>query len=247
MGLIERIPGTRARINFRHESVQRIKEGSESQNSQTTLPELLSPDDTRHFNLFGSIDEIKVNGLIEQIESARYKEPQKKLFLKIKSDGGNVMQTYALISTLEANNVGTIAQSAKSSGALLVVSGAIGRRYVVAGTPIMIHDLSHADGVKGRLCDMEEGITSLVDMRNQLKTIYERRTKLTKKQIDTIFSSKRDIYFSDKEALKYGLVDHILGECNIFNFSESESNFQNVLAETDKKPLSPTRLFNLKK
>ena len=96
--------------------------------------------------------------------------------------------------------------SAASMGALLLASGAPGKRYALPYARIMIHQ--PLGGARGQATDIEIHAREILRLRELLNGILVQHTKqpLQKIQRDT----ERDFFMSSQEAQEYGLIDSIL-------------------------------------
>lgn len=81
-------------------------------------------------------------------------------------------------------------------------------RFATENTTFMIHQPSSA--VWGRLKDMEEDVEETKRLHKLINNIYLKNTKMTKEQLDEIYKTKRDYFFTAKEALKLGFIKKIV-------------------------------------
>lgn len=95
---------------------------------------------------------------------------------------------------------------AASFGALLLLSGTKGKRFVLPHSEVMIHQ--PLGGARGQATDIEisaRRILKLKDVTNQM--IAEKTNQpLEKVKLDT----ERDYFMSAQEAVNYGIADAIL-------------------------------------
>ena len=91
-------------------------------------------------------------------------------------------------------------------GAVLLASGATGKRYALPHSRVMIHQ--PLGGVQGQATEIEIHAREILRMREELNNILARHTGRTLDEINN--DTERDHFLSAEEALKYGLVDEVL-------------------------------------
>ena len=93
-----------------------------------------------------------------------------------------------------------------SMGALLLASGAKGKRYALPNARIMIHQPS--SGTKGKITDQEIALREGVYLK---KLTIDIMSKNTGKDIKTVEKDMdRDNWMSAEEAQKYGIIDEVI-------------------------------------
>ena len=157
----------------------------------------------------GPIDDYVANLIIAQLLFLEAEDPDKDIHLYINSPGGVVTAGLAIYDTMQHIKpaVSTICLgSAASMGALLLASGAPGKRYALPYARIMIHQ--PLGGARGQATDIEIHAREILRLRELLNGILVQHTKqpLQKIQRDT----ERDFFMSSQEAQEYGLIDSIL-------------------------------------
>ena len=127
----------------------------------------------------------------------------------INTPGGSVNQGLAIIDTMNLinSNVSTICLgNAYSMGALLLTSGAKGKRYALKHSSIMIHQPStEASGNTKEINILNKNITNCYET---LVDILTSTTKRTKKEIKKYLDS--DYYMNSNEAKSIGIIDYII-------------------------------------
>ena len=157
----------------------------------------------------GPIDDYVANVVIAQLLFLEAEDPDKDIHLYINSPGGVVTAGLAIYDTMQhvKPDVSTICLgSAASMGALLLASGAPGKRYALPYARIMIHQ--PLGGARGQASDIEIHAREILRLRELLNDILVSRTgqSLEKIRRDT----ERDFFMSSEEAKEYGLIDSIL-------------------------------------
>jgi ATP-dependent Clp protease protease subunit len=129
--------------------------------------------------------------------------------LLINSPGGSVPGMLAIRDCIRAiaNDVITVnIGMAYSAGQFLLSSGTRGKRYALARSKVLLHQGSA--GIGGTAQDIA---IQAVDLRRTRDTVLELIAEDTGQDIANVErDSRRDRWFSAKEALAYGFVDHIV-------------------------------------
>ena len=159
--------------------------------------------------LGGPIDDIDANIVIAQLLFLEAESPDKDIHIYVNSPGGVVTAGLAIYDTMQyiKPDVSTICVgSAASMGAVLLASGATGKRYALPHSRVMIHQ--PLGGVQGQATEIEIHAREILRMREELNNILARHTGRTLDEINN--DTERDHFLSAAEALKYGLVDEVL-------------------------------------
>ena len=149
------------------------------------------------------------NIVIAQLLHLAYEDPKKDIKLYINSPGGSVYDGLAIIDTMnyiepDVQIIGIGLQA--SMGALLLASGAKGKRYALPNARIMIHQPS--SGTKGKITDQEIALREGVYLK---KLTIDIMSKNTGKDIETVEKDMdRDNWMSAEEAQKYGIIDEVI-------------------------------------
>ena len=126
--------------------------------------------------------------------------------LYINSYGGEVNPALALITTIESSEtpIHTHCIGEAYSAALIVF--AVGHeRYAYKHSSFMYHQLS--SGNYGNFKDIEEGYEQLKYVQTQLEIIFTAYTDFTQEELEDIKNTKKDYYFSYKEAIDKKVAD----------------------------------------
>ena len=161
--------------------------------------------------LGGSIDDTVANIIIAQLLFLEAEDPDKDIHLYINSPGGVVTAGMAIYDTMQyvKPQVSTICVgSAASMGAVLLTSGATGKRYALPHSRVMIHQ--PLGGVQGQATEIEIHAREILRMRQELNGILARHSGRTLEEIKA--DTERDHFLSAEEAKDYGLIDEVL-EC----------------------------------
>ncbi len=159
--------------------------------------------------LVGAVDDHVANVIVAQMLFLEAENPEKDISLYINSPGGVVTAGMSIYDTMQfiKPDVSTICiGQAASMGALLLASGAKGKRYALPNSRVMIHQPS--GGSQGQATDIEIQAREILTLRQRLNEIL---AKHTGQSIETIASdTERDNFKSAEAAREYGLVDEVL-------------------------------------
>lgn len=129
--------------------------------------------------------------------------------LYINSPGGSITAGMAIFDTMNfiKSDVSTICVGmAASMAAFLLVSGEIGKRYILPNAEVMIHQ--PLGGVQGQATEIKIAAERILKLKKKLNDILSKKTG---KSIETINTdTERDYFMDSYEALNYGIVDKIL-------------------------------------
>jgi ATP-dependent Clp protease protease subunit len=159
--------------------------------------------------IVGAIDDFMANIVVAQMLFLESENPEKDVALYINSPGGVVSSGLAIYDTMQfiKPDVSTICVGqAASMGAVLLASGAAGKRYCLPHARVMIHQ--PLGGFQGQAADMEIHAKEMLDTRDRLNRILAKHTGQSVERIKQ--DTDRDRFMDCTEAVKYGLVDSVL-------------------------------------
>ncbi len=159
--------------------------------------------------LSGPIDDPMANTVIAQLLFLSSRDPEKDIQLYINTPGGSVSSGLAIYDTMQyvKPDVSTVCIGmAGSMGAVLLATGAAGKRFALPNSQILLHQVM--GGAQGQATDVEIAARQIVKMRERLNEILAEHTgqPLDKIAQDT----DRDFYLSAEEAKEYGAVDEVI-------------------------------------
>jgi ATP-dependent Clp protease, protease subunit len=157
------------------------------------------------------IDDIVANTVIAQLLFLEADDPDKDIFIYINSPGGIVTAGLAIYDTMNyiKSPVSTICiGQAASMGALLLASGAKGKRFSLPHARIMIHQ--PMGGFQGQATDIEIHAKEMLKMKDTLNKILSNHTGQTLEKIHE--DTDRDYFMSGEDAKAYGLVDEVIAK-----------------------------------
>jgi len=155
------------------------------------------------------IDDAMANIITAQLLFLEASDPDKDIFIYINSPGGSVSSTIAIYDTMQyiKSDVSTICIGMAASGAALILtSGAKGKRFALPNSRIMIHQ--PLGGAQGQVTDIE---IQTKELRRIKKTINEILTLHTGQPFEKIAKdTERDFFLTAQESKEYGLVDEVI-------------------------------------
>lgn len=161
--------------------------------------------------LGGPIDDHMANLIIAQLIFLEHEDPKQDIKLYINSPGGSVTAAMAIFDTMNhvKPDVSTVCVGiAASAAAVILSSGAKGKRFCLPNSEVMIHQVM--GGAEGQASDIEIVARHILKTKENLNKILSKNTGKPLAQIEK--DSDRDYYMSADEAKKYGLVDEIIAK-----------------------------------
>jgi len=159
--------------------------------------------------LVGPIDDHMANVVVAQLLFLEADNPEKDISIYINSPGGVVTAGMAIYDTMQyiKPDVSTICVGqAASMGALLLASGAAGKRYALPNSRVMIHQ--PLGGFQGQATDIDIHAREILTLRSRLNEVL---AKHTGQSLETIArDTERDNFKSAVDSVAYGLVDQVL-------------------------------------
>ena len=161
--------------------------------------------------LSGEINDAMANTIVAQLIYLEGKNPDKDIFMYINSPGGSVSAGMAIYDTMNyiKCDVSTICVGmAASMAAVILSSGAKGKRVCLPHSEVMIHQ--PLGGTQGQASDILLHAKHIEKTRETLNKILADNTG---KDVATITKdTDRDNFLDAKSAVKYGLVDKIFSK-----------------------------------
>lgn len=154
------------------------------------------------------VDEV-ANILQAQLLFLDSTDPGKDIQLYINSPGGSVTAGLGIYDTMQLirPQVGTICTGqAASMAAVLLASGAQGKRSALPHARVMIHQ--PVGGVEGQAADMAIAVKEILELQEQLYQVLSEHTGKPLEQIRK--DADRDFWMRAPEAVSYGIIDEVL-------------------------------------
>jgi ATP-dependent Clp protease protease subunit len=156
------------------------------------------------------VDDDVASLIIAQMLFLEAENPEKDIALYINSPGGSVSAGMAIYDTMQyiKPDVATLCVGqAASMAAVLLASGAKGKRTVLANSRVLIHQ-PWLSGLQGQQSDIEIHARDMFMMRDRLDEILALHTGKSKEEVHR--DTERDRILSAGEAVEYGIVDRVM-------------------------------------
>jgi ATP-dependent Clp protease protease subunit len=157
----------------------------------------------------GEINDFEADVVMATLLFMESQDPEKDIYLYINSPGGSVTAGLAIYDTMQyiRSDVSTICiGQAASAAALILTSGAKGKRYALPHSRIMLHQ--PWGGAGGQATDIQIQAAEITRLKKLLNQIFADKTgkKLSEIEKDV----ERDFFLTPDEAAGYGLIDKVL-------------------------------------
>ena len=159
--------------------------------------------------LSGEVNDQMSDIIIAQLLFLESEDPDKDIQFYINSPGGVVTSGLAIYDTMNyiKPDVSTICiGQAASMGAVLLSSGAKGKRFSLPNSNIMIHQPS--GGAQGQASDIVIQAEQIIKIKERLNHILASNTDQDLEKIEK--DTDRDFAMTAEEALNYGLIDQVI-------------------------------------
>ena len=156
------------------------------------------------------IDDMIANLVIAQLLYLQYEDTDQDITIYINSPGGSISAGLAIYDTMQYIKppVSTYCLGmAASMGAFLLSAGTKEKRYTLPYSRIMIHQpsISHMAGTAKEIEIEAEEMLRMKCIMNEVMSYHTGQT-VEKIELDT----DRNYWMSAKQAVEYGLVDHVV-------------------------------------
>jgi ATP-dependent Clp protease protease subunit len=163
-----------------------------------------------HIIMVGTpIDDTIANLVCAQMLYLQYENADRDINLYINSPGGDITALFAIYDTMQLvkNPISTWCYGqAASAAAVLLASGANGKRHALPHSRILLHQ--PYGGVGGQATDIEIQAREILRMREMLETILAEHTGQDLERIHR--DTDRDFIMSAAEAKEYGIIDEVI-------------------------------------
>ena len=155
------------------------------------------------------IDDPVAKLVVAQLLFLDAEDSEKDINLYINSPGGSVTAGLAILDTMNyiKADVSTICVGlAASMGAVLLSSGAKGKRFALPNAEIMIHQ--PLGGARGQASDIRIHADWITKTKTKLNNILSENTGQSFEKVEE--DTDRDNFMTADEAKQYGLVDEVI-------------------------------------
>jgi ATP-dependent Clp protease protease subunit len=157
------------------------------------------------------IDDNVANVVTAQLLFLEAEDPTKDVYLYINSPGGSITAGMAIYDTIQfvRPDVSTICiGQCASMAALLLASGAPGKRFALPNTRVLIHQPS--GGTQGQATDIDIQAREILRMREVTNQLIAKHTGQTLEKISK--DVERDFIMNAQQAKEYGIIDEIISK-----------------------------------
>ena len=187
------------------------------------LPTVVEPSDRgdRAFDIYSrllrerviflgtAIDDAVANVLVAQLLFLEAEAADRDISLYVNSPGGSATAMFAIYDAMTSvgPDVATYCLGqAASAAAVILASGAAGKRFALPNARVLIHQPS--GGVEGQSADIEIQAKEILRQRRRMEEVLAEHTgqPLARVAADT----DRDFILGADDAKTYGIVDHIV-------------------------------------
>jgi ATP-dependent Clp protease protease subunit len=150
--------------------------------------------------------------VIQQMLYLQYENRTQEIHFYMNSPGGSVSATLAIYDTMQFLEcpIATYCIGLAASGAaVLLASGAKGKRFALPHSKVMLHQ-PWSQGMSGQASDVEIEMKEILKEKKRLNEILAHHTGRPLDQIEA--ETERNRYFTAMEAKEFGLVDDVLAK-----------------------------------
>ena len=167
--------------------------------------------ESRSVELWGPVDDRSAKEVVTKLRLLDADKPGEEIKFFINSPGGVVTSGMVIYDTMKMlkSPVSTLCMGlAASMGSILLSGGVKGRRFIYPHSEVMIHQPSLGGYMQGVSIDLEI-------QAKQTKRVKEVSARILAencgKKIEQILKDfDRDYWMDAKEAIEYGIVDHLI-------------------------------------
>ncbi|GAQ62478.1 ATP-dependent Clp protease proteolytic subunit [Streptomyces scabiei] len=157
------------------------------------------------------IDDTSANDVMVQFMHLEYQAPDRDIALYINSPGGSFSAMTALYDTIRfvTCDVETVCLGrAGSAAAVLLAAGTPGKRSLLPGARVLIHQPALADPIEGQASDLAIRAEELARHRRTMEEMLVRHTGQSPERIGA--DIERDTFLDAEAAVAYGLADRVI-------------------------------------
>ncbi|MCF7847187.1 MAG: ATP-dependent Clp protease proteolytic subunit [Candidatus Gracilibacteria bacterium] len=158
------------------------------------------------------VDDTVANLIVAQLLFLEAEDPKKDITIYVNSPGGSVTAGMSIIDTMHfvKPDVSTMCIGmAASMGAMILMSGARGKRFILPHSEVMIHQ--PLGGAQGQASDIAIHAEHIIQTKETLYKMIQAATGQDHEQV--IKDCDRDKFISATDAVKYGkygIVDKVV-------------------------------------
>ena len=156
-----------------------------------------------------AIDDYVSSLIIAQLLFLEADDPKKDIYMYVNSPGGVITSGFGIIDTMNyiKPDIATICVGqAASMAAMILSSGAKGKRSALENSRIMIHQ--PLGGFQGQATDIEIHAKEVLSLKKRLNEIYSKHTNKSVEEIKPAL--ERDNFMTPEDAKDFGLIDKVV-------------------------------------
>jgi ATP-dependent Clp protease protease subunit len=169
------------------------------------------------------IDDTSANDVMAQFMHLEYLAPDRDISLYINSPGGSFSAMTAIYDTMQfvTCDVETVCLGQAASAAAVVLAGGTpGKRSVLPGARVLLHQPSIPEPIHGQASDLAIQAEELVRTRTMLEEMLARHTGQSPERVTA--DIERDRILDAPAAVAYGLVDRIIASRKVSRTAPGE-------------------------
>lgn len=158
------------------------------------------------------IDDVVANLVVAQMLFLEAEDPDRDVLLYINSPGGSITAGLAIYDTMQfvKPDVQTFCLGqAASMAAVLLASGAKGKRHSLPNSRIVIHQ-PLMSGLGGQATDIDIAARELLRTRDRINDLLAYHTGQPHKRIQE--DTERDYILEADQAKEYGIIDEVISK-----------------------------------
>ena len=165
----------------------------------------------RKIFLWGEVSDQSAKEITEKLMFLELEKPGEPIQFYINTPGGSITAGMAIYDTMQliTSPLSVIVTGmAASMGSILLCGAKKGNRYLYKNSRVMIHQPLIAGRMVGPAVDINIQALEMERIRDELNTILAESTGQSIDKIEA--DTDRDFYMTAKQALEYGIADHIV-------------------------------------
>jgi len=167
----------------------------------------------RKIFLWGAVTDESARDVTEKLLYLEFTDPGKPITFYINTPGGSItagMAVYDTMQMIKSPIKVVVTGMAASMGSILLSGAPKGSRYLYPHSRVLIHQPLISGNFSGAAVDIHIQAKEMEKMREELNGILASASGQPLEKIQT--DTDRDFYLNAKEAIEYGLADHIISD-----------------------------------
>lgn len=160
----------------------------------------------------GNIEEESAIEFVKELMVLIREDDRAPIRIMINTAGGEInsgMLIYDAIVSCQTPLEMYCIGKAFSMGAVIFAAGRKGSRYMLENSELMVHEPLIGNQVGGSSSSIQSISRTLLETKKKLNSILVKHTGRTEEEVEQ--ATGYDHYFKAKEAITFGLADHVIG------------------------------------